>query len=303
MATQYITRILCPTDFSDASAQAFEHAAFVARWYHARLTAMHALMPLVTPVAVLAGPADSIVAEVERARQQIGLDSAAAARLGIDVDVVVETGEPTRCILNLAAALPADLIVMGTHGAGGFQHLILGSVTEKVLRQASCPVLTVPPRARTTANLPYQRLLCPVDFSDSSLAALGHARRFADESNAELTVLHVLEWPWNEPPAPRLDELPHREASSLAEFRRYEEAEARGRLDSLVCSMDARRPTKIEIRHGKAYRELLRLAEERQTDLIVMGVHGHNAVDLALFGSTTNQVVRQATCPVLTIRR
>ena len=61
--------------------------------------------------------------------------------------------------------------------------------------------------------------------------------------------------------------------------------------------------TRIEIRHGKAYRELLRLAAERQTDLIVIGVHGRNAVDLALFGSTTNQVVRQATCPVLTIRR
>ena len=143
MATQRIARILCPTDFSDASAQAFEHAAFVARWYHARLTAVHALMPLVTPVAVLAGPADSIVAEVERARQQIGLDSAAAARLGIDVDVVVETGEPTRCILNLAAALPADLIVMGTHGRSGFAHLVLGSVAESVVRTAECPVLTV----------------------------------------------------------------------------------------------------------------------------------------------------------------
>lgn len=298
-----INRILCPTDFSDASAQAFEHAATIARWYHAKLTAMHALMPLVTPVAVVAGPADGVVAEVERARQQVGIDSAPATGLGIDVDVVVETGEPSRCILARAAALPADLIVMGTHGAGGFQHLILGSVTEKVLRKASCPVLTVPPRARTTGNLPYRQLLCPVDFSDSSLAALDLARRFADESYAELTVLHVLEWPWNEPPPPPFDELPRREASSLAEFRRDEEAEARGRLESLVGSMDARRPTRIEIRHGKAYRELLRLAAERQTDLIVIGVHGRNAVDLALFGSTTNQVVRQATCPVLTIRR
>lgn len=297
-----INRILCPTDLSDESAQAFEHAAIIARWYHARLTALHALMPLVTPVAVL-GPADGIVPEVERARQQIGMDSAAATRLGIDVDVVVETGEPTRCILANAAALPADLIVMGTHGAGGFQHLILGSVTEKVLRKASCPVLTVPPRARTTAKLPYRQLLCPVDFSDSSLAALEFARRFADESNAELAVLHVLEWPWNEPPPPPLDELPPHEASSLAEFRRYEEVEARGRLESLLGSIDVHRPTRIEIRHGKAYRELLRLAAERQADLIVIGVHGRNVIDLALFGSTTNQVVRQATCPVLTIRR
>ena len=81
-------------------------------------------------------------------------------------------------ILDRAASLPADLIVMGTHGAGGFQHLVLGSVTEKVLRQAACPVLTVPPRAQATSRLPFSRLLCAVDFSDVSLAALDTPSRW-----------------------------------------------------------------------------------------------------------------------------
>ena len=87
------------------------------------------------------------------------------------------------------------LIVIGTHGAGGFEHLVLGSVTEKVLRRATCPVLTVPPRARTTAKLPFKRILCPLDFSESSLAALDFAFSLAQQGDAELTILHVFEWP------------------------------------------------------------------------------------------------------------
>ena len=57
------------------------------------------------------------------------------------------------------------------------------------------------------------------------------------------------------------------------------------------------------LRHGKSYVEILRVASEQRADLIVMGVHGRNGLDMALFGSTTNQVVRQATCPVLTLRQ
>ena len=109
----------------------------------------------------------------------------------------------------------ADLIVMGTHGRGGFQHLVLGSVTERVLRRAVCPVLTVPPRAQSTSRLTFRRLLCAIDFSESSMAALRFALSLAQESEARLTMLHVLEWPWEEPPPPRLEELPVEQAAAL----------------------------------------------------------------------------------------
>ena len=85
--------------------------------------------------------------------------------------------------------------MIGTHGAGGFEHLVLGSAAEKVLRKATCPVLTVPPHARATSKLPFKRILCPVDFSDSSRAALDFAFSLAQEGDAELTILHVFEWP------------------------------------------------------------------------------------------------------------
>jgi nucleotide-binding universal stress UspA family protein len=89
----------------------------------------------------------------------------------------------------------ADLLVMGTHGRSGFEQLLLGSVTEKVLRKASCPVLTVPrrhPDAVPETPVLFKEILCPVDFSDCSMRALNHAMSLAQEADAHLTVLHVM---------------------------------------------------------------------------------------------------------------
>jgi nucleotide-binding universal stress UspA family protein len=116
-----------------------------------------------------------------------------------------------------------------------------------------------------------------------------------------MTLVHVIEWPWHEPPAPRFDQLPTEQAAALDEYRRYADASARGRLEGLVPA-DADTPVSVEVAHGKPYVEILRTAFREPTDLIVIGVHGRSVPDLALFGSTANQVVRRATCPVLTLR-
>ena len=218
--------------------------------------------------------------------------------------MAVDIGKPAAEILGRAATLPADLIVLGTHGAGGFERFVLGSVAEKLLRKAACPVLTVPPRARAAAALPFKHLVCAVDFSDPSLAGLAFGCSLARQSGASLTILHVVEWPWAEPPAPAFDEMPREQAAALAEFRRYLETSAMTRLRTLVPEADqASCASQPAIRHGKPYVEILRVAEEVGADLIVIGVHGRNAAGLTLFGSTTNQVVRRASCPVLTLKQ
>ena len=152
------------------------------------------------------------------------------------------------------------------------------------------------------AALPFRRILCPIDFSDSSLSALEWAWSLAQESGASVTLLHVIEWPWDEPPAPPFEKLPGHEARQLVEYRKAAEASARHQLQALVPdNLRDRCPAEPLVRHGKAHREVL-AAAEGHADLIVMGVHGRHVVDLALFGSTTNQVVRRASCPVLTVR-
>jgi nucleotide-binding universal stress UspA family protein len=305
LTTPDIRRILCPIDLSDASAAVVGQATAIAGWYKARILALHIYPPLFMPVLTLPLPVDRVPqAEIERARESTRVSFQPAVAAGIGVDVAVDIGQPAAEILDRAATLPADLIVMGTHGAGGFERLALGSVAEKVIRRAACPVLTVPPGAHATAVLPFKRLVCAVDFSEPSLAALAFGCSLARESEAALTLLHVIEWPWVEPPAPAFETLPREQAAQLSEFRRYLEKGAMARLQTLVAeALQARCTIHPAVSHGKPYVEILRVAEDAQADLIIVGLHGRNAAGLRLFGSTTNQVVRRASCPVLTLKR
>jgi universal stress protein A len=168
-----IKRILCPVDFSEVSRHAVDHAVAIARWYKASITALHVCNPMFMPVAGLSAPEQRVrEVELERLHAETFECFESARATGVGVDVLIDIGPAAHQILDRAAALPANLIVMGTHGASGFEHLVLGSVTEKVLRKAPCPVLTVPPHAEATSGPPFRRLLCGVDFSDWSLTAL-----------------------------------------------------------------------------------------------------------------------------------
>jgi nucleotide-binding universal stress UspA family protein len=299
-----IQRILCAVDLSGASADAAAQAIALARWCHGRISALYVCEPVFAPVPSLPPPNERI-GDQERAlaRECVAAYFASAADIDVPVDVLIDTGPPATCILDRADALSADVIVMATHGASGFQHLLLGSVTEKVLRRARCGVLTVPPLARSPSPQPFTRILCPVDFSDPSLFALEAAASLARASSAGLTLVHVVEWPWHEPPAPSADDVPQPQAAALAEFRRYIEASATRRLEKLGADLALDSAPVLSIVHGKPYVEILRVAADSGADLIVMGVHGRNVVDMTLFGSTTNQLVRQAACPVLTFRQ
>ncbi len=218
---------------------------------------------------------------------------------GVPMHFTVEEGNVVNEILREAAALHADLIVLGTHGRSGFDRVGLGSVTEKVLRRASCPVLTVPP-SDTAVPLadgpPFRRIVCAVDFSDASLKGLEHAFSLAQEDDAQLFVTHVIDWPDDA-------NLPPALAQAIASTRREWEHGKQRQLEQLVpeSSRTWCRPEHV-LRVGPPARELLRVAAEREADLIVVGVHGRGAIDLALFGSTTHKILRDAGCPVLTVR-
>ena len=302
--TMDIKNVLCPVDFSDASTHAIEQATAIAGWFKARITALHVVSPIFMSSPVVPKPGGGSIpeSELERLGTETGARFGGATSAGIGLGVFVDVGQPASRILERAASLPADVLVMGTHGTSGFEHLVLGSVTERVLRKASCPVLTVPPHARATSRLPFERVLCAVDFSESSLTALQYAFSLARESGAALTMIHALEWPWEEPPPVMFEDLPPEQAAALIEYRRYCEKGARARLESLIPPpKGASPPLVVQVRNGKSYVQILGVAEEERSDLIVVGVRGRSQLNMTLFGSTTNQVVRRATCPVLTI--
>jgi nucleotide-binding universal stress UspA family protein len=308
-----INAVLCPVDFSVFSQHALQHAVQLARWFDSTLTVLHVYPPPAAPPPVLFGglpgplppepyPALTVSPEAvhDDVLAQLTKFAATVDTTGVQLRLTARTGTAVRGILDEAAASHSDLIVLGTHGHGGFERWMLGSITEKVLRKASCPVLTIPaPAAEPAASAlqMFKRILCPMDFSDSSLKALEYATALAKESDADLLLMHVIEaladlTHWQQPVNP-----------AIVEYLRLSEQNALTRMRA-VLPADARawcRPQEVLVT-GKPCEEILRVAREQDVHLIVMGVYGRNPIDLLFFGSTTNQVVRRATCPVLTLK-
>ena len=246
-----------------------------------------------------------VLAPVDRDRLLADTKAFAAAESapGVAIEAVIREGSTATEILEQAASMRADLLVIGTHGRSGFDRLLVGSVAEKVLRKASCPVLTVPkglPDAVPSGPVLYKRILCPVDFSDSSLHALKYATSMAQEADGQLTVLHVVAHEFEN--AADMASMVSDAGITIGSFVKQREEALRRRLQEAVATAPEFCSVESLITHGKPWREVLRIAAERQSDLIVMGVQGRGAADLLFFGSTTQHVVREASCPVLTLR-
>jgi nucleotide-binding universal stress UspA family protein len=299
-----IDRIVCAVDFSDHSKHALEYAVAMGTYYEARVTALHvySAVPVVT-TAPFGLEAMQVVSLKQVDREAV---DAAARRFVEQVPSPVAIDVRTVEGLNVAdevavqaGLLDADLLVIGSHGRSGFERLLLGSTADRVLRKARTPVLVVPPHAAGHPGpqaLPFKRILCPIDFSESSIRALEFALHLAEEGDAHLTLLHAIELP------PELHEALPMDVDIRGVRMAAGEA-CKTRLEALVPE-GARTYCTIETRvvEGKAHREILAAAAGLNADLIVMGVLGRGAVDVAIFGSNTQSVARGATCPVLTVR-
>src|SRR6266851_3117971 len=294
--TLKIKLILCPIDFSEFSVSAYQHALSVAEHYQAKLVAQHIVELWRHPSADFAASA-GVYEEYSQALRESGKKQLqefveSHPHDEIQPELVVQTGVAADSILSFAQLQKADVIVMGTHGRRGFDRLMLGSVTDRVMRRAPCPVLAASkPHDSVVAGKErghvhhLSRILFCADFSENSERALRYAISATAEYDAELTLLHVLEGV----PNPAKTE----EATAAAAER----------LDKLIPP-EGRKSLKIKtaVRTGKSYAQIIQLALEAQIDLVIMGVRGRFALDLAVFGSTTYRVMQLGSCPVLVVR-
>lgn len=298
MAKIEIDHILCPMDFSAQSQQAYSYAVALARWYDARITALHvvAMRPAVEAIPSIYGAILPPAASDELKRALAGdlercVRTADAAGLQVDVRVL-EAPLVHQEVLAQARLLDSDLIVISTHGLRGLDRLVLGSVTEKVLRNASAPVLVIPSHSAPEASqVRFKRILCPIDFSAGSQAGLSYALSLAEEADAELTLLHVIDNLATSDLVLSSRDVEVTKQGCAEDLQRLIPAEAR-----TYCSID------VLVSEGRPAREILNAATARGTELIVMGVQGRNAFDRLFFGSNTHAVIRAANCPVLTVR-
>jgi nucleotide-binding universal stress UspA family protein len=282
------TRILVPTDFSKASDAALAHARRLADATGASLHVLHVVDNLFLRT-VLADPRDYEAAALRQLQQRLPADTPGAI-------LVVERSEaPADEITRYARTHHIDLIVMGTHGRGRMAHLLLGSVAETVARTAPCPVLTMRD-APPAAGLGGLRILVPTDFSASSDAALGLARRLAAKVGGSVRLLHVVE-----------------QSASGASFgselvipeppREEQAATPRIHLSHRML-VDSRSRVKIDsdVVFGPSGAMITAYAGDNRFDLIVMGTRGRSGLAHLLMGSVAQSVIRTAPCPVITVK-
>ena len=209
---------------------------------------------------------------------------------GFQPELVVHQGNAPNCILSFARKENMEGIVMGTHGRRGFDRLVLGSTTDRVIRKAACPVLVVSNTSHNAlASGPegrhrLSRIIYCTDFSNNSERAAGYAISLAAEYSAELTLLHVAE-----------------SAADLAKAEALNTQRTQ-ELDKLVSETECKDlHVGSVVRVGKPYEEIVRHATETRASLIIMTARGGDALDRAVFGSTTYRVIQLGPCSVLAI--
>ncbi|MGB8636006.1 MAG: universal stress protein [Rhodanobacteraceae bacterium] len=285
-----LSGILVPTDFSLACERALAHAAAIAARTGAKLHVLH--------VHVLHrdmyGWAD--IPNIE------AVENIIADHSSRDLDKFVEKIKPpvhhevirepraADAIVRYARAHDIDLIVMGTHARKGIARAFMGSVAAEVLRESPVSVLALGPEHVLPADL-YRRILAPVDFSDSSRAALQQASAIASQHDADLLALHVIE--------PRI-RTPYDGAGGAPEELR--QLAARSLDEWLEAARLPKPPVEKCIMHGPPDEQIVSCARDKFSDLIVMGTVGLSGLSRLLLGSTTERTLRNAPCAVLAHR-
>ena len=292
-----IARILVPTDFSTASDDALAQAKTLAGRFGSSLHLLHVFEDPFTSAAFASemyatlplSLRDDMFRDAER---RLAERLPADEKMLFNGTTEIVSGTPATTIVEYAATLGAELIVIGTHGRSGLSHLLLGSVAERVIRLAAVPVLTI----RQPAP-PAKRVLVPTDFSATADAALDYAYLVAERFGASIQLLHVLDDPFvTEGLAAEayISEAPVLRSALLKE--------AQARLAHRTAPREQGIVVDGEVLFGYGAKTIAEYAKTRGTNLIVMGTHGRTGVAHLLLGSVAERLVRIAPCPVLTVR-
>jgi nucleotide-binding universal stress UspA family protein len=283
-----LNKILFATDFSPYSNAALPYALAIAHQYGAKLYATHVL----SSDSYLFAPPESWSALVDQAEPR-QLDGARLEEhlRGVPHQVLNPVGDISDVLFRLVRDHEIDLLVLGTHGRTGLPKLLMGSVAEKIFRLASIPVLTVGPGVSRDQNrvAQFKRILFATDFSDESLAAAPYAISLAQEHEAHLSVLHVLEHPH----------------TGTVDYESNADFIIR-RLEGLVSKESGLWfGSNYAVEFGPAEEQILKFADLHNADLIVLGVRApQGALNTLthLAHSKSQHIVAHATCPVLTVR-
>lgn len=291
-----VDRILFPTDNTACSECAFSHAAHLAERFGADLHVVQAVTGREPEFAEHSSHAPQEGGAARRAHGEAmsdppGVQRTADLRL---IQITVPGKTVSSAILDYAKDQDVDLIVMGTHGRHGLDHLINGSVAEQVVRKARCPVLTLRDCEGTVHDSNAQRILVPVDFSDQTQAALAHARALARIYGARVDLLHVVE-------EAVLTQVYGIELVSDA-VNDVTAGTRQALKDMMASGIGTLSGGAVYVVVGEPAQSIARFAEQIDADLIVIPSHGRTGLHRIVMGSVAESVIRTASCPVFTMK-
>ncbi|MFW5923987.1 MAG: universal stress protein [archaeon] len=279
--------ILVPTDGSEDAERALEHAIVVAKAFDATVHGIYVLN--VTYVADFEGgvESESVVTALEREGESaLEVVESRCEESGVDVTTELLEGRPSYRISEYAADHGIDLVTMGTHGRSGVSRLLLGSVTESVVRRSKRPVLTIPSDA-PAPDESYDDVLVASDGSTDAKHAVETAVGIASGFDAKIHGVYVVDGTFTR--NQMIDDIL--------------EAEGRKAMDDVASKAGtAGLDSTTTILEGVPHEELLEYGSDHDVDLIVVGSHGKGAIERTFLGSVSERTIRTANRPVLVTR-
>jgi len=286
--------ILVPYDFSSHSEAALKRAVDLAKASKAKLHLLHAyawpvngVMPydMVMPAGVWDAIREGTIEKLEEVRQGV-------AQQGVTAEAEASSMLPVEAISATAARIRADLIVLGTRGLTGLKHIVLGSVAERTVRLAPCPVLAV---KEGDPGGPLRRIVVATDFSEPGDHARDVGVGLAKQVGAEVHLVHAFD-------IPLALVTPYEVAVPDGLIREAREA-ARKKLDRALDEVKAKGVKATgHLAEVPAAPAIADLAKELKADLVVIGTHGRTGLKHVLLGSVAERTLRLSPCAVLTVK-
>ncbi|HEY6081715.1 MAG TPA: universal stress protein [Polyangiaceae bacterium] len=284
-------RVLIASDLSDASDEAlrqglsFDSGENVAVCHVTALLGTHTFLPqdyvidVQQQLALQPRLADALRAQVARIKP------------GAEPHIFIDVGRDYAQIVERAAEWQAELLVVGSHGHTGLKHWLLGSVAERVVRHAKCPVLV----ARRSSE---GAVLAATDLSDPSLPAIEAGAREAERRGKKLVVVHAVQTREGDAAMGLLGALPALDPPDVREARR---ALASQIINSALLRFGAK--AEVVVADEDALTEVTRLAESLPAELVVVGTKGRTGLSRVALGSVAAGVVEHTHCSVLVVRQ
>lgn len=280
--------ILLPYDGSDGAVATLQHAGKIATWADATVHLLFVADTTRDSVTVVDG---EIVDVLEQKGEQL-LDEATKTleTVGVSHDTDIVQGDPVPTIVDYAEGYDQDLVVMPTHGREGVLRYLSGSVSEKVIRLSSRPVLTVRMQPDEILEFPYETILIPTDGSDAAVNAAEESLSLAASLDATVHVLSVV------------DDAGLSVIQSAVTGQNAEDEPADA-IETVVTRAETLGITGVvsQVRHGTPSEEILEYVDSHEIHIIGMGTTGKRGTDRILLGSVAEKTVRSAPVPVMTV--